>query len=63
MVFLNRDDYYDPESADVGIAEVIVAKNRTGALATVTASWRQQHASFKSLTGVDVNPPPGRFSN
>ena len=65
VLFLYRDDYYDPESADVGIAEIIVGKNRNGALATVKAMWSPAHASFESLTTRQDAPPtaPGRFPN
>ena len=58
VLFLYRDDYYDPESADAGIAEIIVSKNRNGALATVKAMWSPSHASFESLTTRQDTPPP-----
>jgi replicative DNA helicase len=32
VLLVYRDDYYDPESEDKGLAEVIIAKNRSGSL-------------------------------
>jgi replicative DNA helicase len=63
VMMLYRDDYYDPESADAGIAEIIVQKNRNGALGTVKATWIPTHASFESLTRREAPPAPSRFTN
>jgi replicative DNA helicase len=49
VMMLYRDDYYDPESADAGIAEMIVQKNRNGALGTVKAQWSPTYTTFESL--------------
>lgn len=37
VVFIYRDEYYDPETYDRGIAEIILAKNRYGPSGKVTA--------------------------
>ena len=35
ILFVYRDEYYNPSSEDAGIAEVIVGKNRHGSLTTL----------------------------
>ena len=35
VMFLYRDDYYNEDSEDKGLAEVIVAKHRAGSTGTV----------------------------
>lgn len=50
VIFLYRDEYYDPESADVGVGEIIIAKNRNGPTSTVKATWRATNAMFVPYT-------------
>lgn len=38
VIFVYRDEVYFPQSKDQGIAEIIVAKNRSGSVGTVRAS-------------------------
>ena len=54
--FVYRDEYYYPESEDKGLAEVIIAKNRAGAVGTVKLRFRAQSTSFASMN--DDGPPP-----
>jgi replicative DNA helicase len=50
VVFLYRDEYYNPEDPDVkGLAEVIIAKHRNGPTGTVKLSFRKDFALFSSL--------------
>ncbi|MBO5867697.1 MAG: replicative DNA helicase [Oscillospiraceae bacterium] len=46
VLFLYRDEYYNPESEDKGIAECIVAKNRHGEIGTVKLQWIPQYQTF-----------------
>lgn len=47
VIFLHRDDYYDAENAEVqGKAEIIVAKQRQGAVGTVHCSWQGSCVRF-----------------
>ena len=46
VLFLYRDEYYNPESEDKGIAEVIVAKNRHGEIGPVKLQWVPQYQTF-----------------
>ncbi len=49
VLMIYRDDYYNPESKDKGIAEVIVAKNRAGERGTVQLSWVGSQMKFANL--------------
>jgi len=46
IMFLYRDEYYNPNSEDKGIAECIVAKNRHGETGTVKLQWIPQFQAF-----------------
>ena len=49
VLLLYRDDYYNKESPDKNIAEVIVAKNRHGEQGTVRVQWLPQFFTFSDL--------------
>ncbi len=49
VLFLYRDEYYNPEQSRPGIAECIVAKNRHGETATIELSWEGQFTRFVGL--------------
>ena len=46
VMFLYRDDYYNKESEKKGIAEVIIAKQRNGAIGTVELVWMPNYTKF-----------------
>ena len=46
VLFLYRDEYYNKDSEDKGIAECIVAKNRHGEIGTVKLQWIPQYQTF-----------------
>ena len=46
VMFLYRDDYYNENSEDKGVAECIVAKNRHGETGTVKLQWIPQYQIF-----------------
>ncbi len=46
VLFLYRDEYYNENSEDKGIAECIVAKNRHGEVGTVKLQWIPQYQTF-----------------
>ena len=46
VLFLYRDEYYNPNSEDKGVAECIVAKNRHGEVGTVKLQWIPQYQTF-----------------
>ncbi|MCX7747858.1 MAG: replicative DNA helicase [Clostridia bacterium] len=49
VMFLYRDDYYNPETDKKNVAEVIMAKNRHGATGTVELAWLGQYTKFANL--------------
>lgn len=46
ILFLYRDDYYNENSPEKNVCEVIVAKNRHGETGTVKLQWLPQFTSF-----------------
>ena len=52
VAFLYRDDYYDDESEQPGIAEVILAKHRNGPTDTVKLSFLKRYAKFADLAAM-----------
>ena len=47
--FLYRDEYYNKETEDRNIAEVITAKNRNGITKTTKLAWIGQYQRFGTL--------------
>ncbi len=48
VMFIYRDDYYDAESEEKNIAEIIIAKNRHGSTGTTTLQWVGQYTTFSN---------------
>ena len=53
IVFIYRDDYYNPNSEDIGQAEIIIGKNRHGPLKTVKLAYLPNYVSFRNLALFD----------
>lgn len=49
VMFLYRDDYYNPETEKKNIAEVIIAKHRNGSTGTIELVWLGQYTKFANL--------------
>lgn len=49
VMFIYRDDYYNENSPEKNIAEIIIAKNRHGETGTVKVQWMPQFFSFTDL--------------
>lgn len=49
VVFLYRDEYYNPESTKRGLCELIVAKNRHGPVGTVNVLFEPHLTRFRNL--------------
>lgn len=48
IMFVYRDEYYNPESKDKGLAEIIVGKNRGGEVGTAKLAFVGAHTSFEN---------------
>lgn len=58
VLFLYRDEVYDKESKAQGIAEVIVAKNRSGPTGTIKLAFMGQYTKFANMVRTaDDNEP------
>lgn len=54
VIFIYRDDYYNQDSEDRGIAELIIAKQRNGGTGTVRVRWVAHCTRFETLAEVDA---------
>ena len=60
VMFIYRDEYYNPESQDQGTAEVIVRKHRGFPTGTVKTAWTPEHQRFSALARyVEYRPGEG----
>ena len=56
VMFLHREDYYDANTEKKNVAEVIIAKNRSGSTGTVELAWIPEYTKFANLyRGPDIN--------
>ncbi len=49
VMFLYRDEYYNEETEDKNVAELIIAKQRNGPIGTVKLAWIGQFSKFARL--------------
>ncbi len=49
VIMLYRDEYYNPDSPDRGIAEVIITKHRNGPTGIIKLLFDSQYTSFRNL--------------
>ena len=52
VIFLYRDEYYNPETDKPGECEVIVAKHRSGPTGTVDVTWLGKYTRFADKSNV-----------
>lgn len=50
IVFIYRDEVYNPESPDKGKAEIIIGKQRNGSIGMVPLSFQGQYTRFDNFT-------------
>ncbi|MDQ0012406.1 replicative DNA helicase [Variovorax boronicumulans] len=51
IMFIYRDDYYDKNSKEPGVAEVIISKHRNGPTGTVKLAFLKPITKFENLEG------------
>ncbi|WP_338065402.1 replicative DNA helicase [Thiospirillum jenense] len=49
IIFIYRDEVYNPESPDKGTAEIIIGKQRNGPIGTVKLAFLGQYTRFENL--------------
>lgn len=49
VIFLYRDEIYNPETPDRGTAEIIVAKHRSGPTGKVRVAWLDRYTKFANM--------------
>jgi len=49
IIMVYRDEYYDPDSEDKGLAELIVSKNRMGQIGFVKCEFHGQYSKFQDM--------------
>ncbi len=49
VMFIYRDEVYNADSEDKGIAEIIIAKHRSGPIGTVKLVWIPEFTQFKNM--------------
>ena len=48
VMFIYRDEYYNKDTTDKGITEIIIAKQRNGPVGTVNLVWLAEYLKFTS---------------
>lgn len=49
VMFIYRDDYYNHDSEEAGVSEIIIGKQRNGPTGTVKLAWLAQFTKFANL--------------
>ncbi len=49
VMFIYRDDYYNKDTPDKNIAEIIIAKQRNGPIGTINLVWLPQYTKFANM--------------
>ena len=57
ILMLYRDEYYNPDSSDRGVAEIITAKNRDGATGTIKLLFEGEYSRFRNLASAATPSP------
>lgn len=57
VAFIYRDEVYNPETEDEGIAEIIIAKHRNGATGTVRLVFIGENTRFHNRARHEAPPP------
>jgi replicative DNA helicase len=57
VIFIYRDEYYEPETLQPNVAEFNVAKNRNGPTGQADLFWQKENMTFKNLKKINLNDP------
>ncbi len=60
IMFIYRDEVYNEESPDKGVAEIIIGKQRNGPIGTSRLAFVGQYTRFENLARQAYEQPPGQ---
>ncbi len=49
VMFIYRDEVYHPDTEKKNIAEIIIAKHRSGPIGTIELAWLPEYTMFHNL--------------
>lgn len=49
VMFIYRDDYYNHDSEEKGVSEIIIGKQRNGPTGTIKLAWQPEYTNFANL--------------
>ena len=55
VAFVYRDEMYNPDTPEPGVAEIIIGKNRNGETGTAKLAWVGRYTSFEDLSPASVS--------
>ena len=55
ILFIYRDEVYNPESTDKGTAEIIIAKQRNGPIGKVRLTFIGAHTRFENFVNAGAS--------
>ncbi len=61
VMFIHREGYYDPNTEDKNIGEIIVSKQRNGPLGTVKVAWLSEYTTYTDLPGGSLGAESAPF--
>jgi replicative DNA helicase len=61
VIFIHREEVYDPNTEKKGIAEIVIAKQRSGPLGTVCMAWQSAFTRFEPLAECERPPTQESF--
>ena len=56
VMFLYREDYYEPEKAKEGLTDLIIAKHRNGSIGTVQIYFKKEYTRFRDIAVNQAEP-------